>query len=371
MQAPVADIRDGGGGAVIRIDEAIRALAEITDPIEIREHEIKAETMAQYFARTITDEIDSLKAQNRAVEYKLAAMRQGGRRLEEIGVAGQGGNRKSSGATTLDELGIEKERSRRWYNVKRIPDDCFEVMTAVLPELLTSDFLAAAKLGDATAEDCAVFLDDLRAATGNDGRRGNLVRALMSKLVRKTKHKKIHQAASLITPNIEGPYPLIYADPPWVFEAYSEMGKGRTPEQHYPTLTDEEIIDFRLSGKSVPEIAHNDAALLMWCTSSNIHRALVVLAGWGFTYKSQRVWSDNRSGDDESRDGRHLQVAQKRDRGDGRRKDDDQVLEEDQLSHRLSRSHIIGGVGRRRKPGIMSLAPVLKGRDGWAIQRTS
>ena len=46
-------------GAVVRLDEAIRALAGITDPAEIREHEIKAETMAQYFARTLTKPSDA------------------------------------------------------------------------------------------------------------------------------------------------------------------------------------------------------------------------------------------------------------------------------------------------------------------------
>ena len=109
---------------VVRIDEAIRALAEITDPVEIREHEIKAETMTQYFARTVTDEIDSLKAQNKAVEYKLAAMRRGGQRLEELGVK-KGGNQGNQHVTpsvvpTLGDLGIEKERSRRWGNSMRL-----------------------------------------------------------------------------------------------------------------------------------------------------------------------------------------------------------------------------------------------------------
>jgi hypothetical protein len=63
--------------------------------------------------------------------------------------------------------------------------------------------------------------------------------------------------------------------------------------------------------------------------------------------KSQRVGADHRSGDDEPRDGRHLQVAQKRDHGDGRRKDDDQVLEENQLSHRQYRSHICASIYQR------------------------
>jgi hypothetical protein len=42
--------------------------------------------------------------------------------------------------------------------------------------------------------------------------------------------------------------PLIYADPPWKFDVYSENGLERTADQHYPTLTDDKIINFRVQG---------------------------------------------------------------------------------------------------------------------------
>src|SRR5262249_26746747 len=93
-----------------------------------------------------------------------------------------------------------------------------------------------------------------------------------------------------------GPFPLIYADPPWQFEIYSEMGADRTPDQHYPTLTDQEIIDFKIGGLTVSQIAHDHAALVLWCTSSNIHRALDVMDGWDFEFKSSAVWIKDRSG---------------------------------------------------------------------------
>lgn len=108
---------------------------------------------------------------------------------------------------------------------------------------------------------------------------------------RQSKHRDIAaKAVEQQQPDSFGPFPLIYADPPWKFEVYSEKGLDRTPDQHYPTLTDQEIIDLEIYGKRVSEIAGVDAALLMWCTSSNIERALAVMSGWGFTYKSQAVW---------------------------------------------------------------------------------
>jgi len=114
---------------------------------------------------------------------------------------------------------------------------------------------------------------------------------------RQQKHRQIADAASeQQSPESFGPFPLIYADPPWKFEIYSEMGADRTPDQHYPTLSDQEIIDLEIYGKSLREIACEDAALLMWCTSSNIERALRVMAAWGFTYKTQAVWVKDRTG---------------------------------------------------------------------------
>jgi N6-adenosine-specific RNA methylase IME4 len=108
---------------------------------------------------------------------------------------------------------------------------------------------------------------------------------------RKTKHKNIAATAedSKTLLNI-GPFPLIYADPPWKFEIYSEKGLERTPDQHYPTLTDQEIIDFQINGMPLADLIHEDAALLLWCTSSNIHRALAIMQAWGFEYKSHAVW---------------------------------------------------------------------------------
>jgi N6-adenosine-specific RNA methylase IME4 len=70
----------------------------------------------------------------------------------------------------------------------------------------------------------------------------------------------------------------------------------RTPDQHYPTLSDDEIKEFAIGERSIADLAHEDAALFLWCTSSNIVRALEVMLAWGFTYKSQAVWVKDRSG---------------------------------------------------------------------------
>jgi hypothetical protein len=62
------------------------------------------------------------------------------------------------------------------------------------------------------------------------------------KASRKRRHERIVALASVArVQDMLGPFPLIYADPPWRFHIYSEKGLERTPDQHYPTMSDEEI----------------------------------------------------------------------------------------------------------------------------------
>jgi N6-adenosine-specific RNA methylase IME4 len=129
--------------------------------------------------------------------------------------------------------------------------------------------------------------------------RTNKVGPAYSQVNRAQKHQKIHEKASTAAPSsliITGPFPVIYADPPWKWGHFgekdkeNEAGKERTPDQHYPTLTYEEIEQFRIGDKLIKDIAAKDAALFLWCTSANFELALQVMKAWGFTYKSHAVW---------------------------------------------------------------------------------
>jgi N6-adenosine-specific RNA methylase IME4 len=112
---------------------------------------------------------------------------------------------------------------------------------------------------------------------------------------RREKHRDIARRAKLSNEPL-GPFPLFYVDPPWKFEIYSDKGLERTPDQHYPTLSDEEIINFKIGKKTIPQIADRQAAMFMWCTSSNLHRALAVMQAWGFEFKTSAVWDKEKSG---------------------------------------------------------------------------
>ena len=56
-------------------------------------------------------------------------------------------------------------------------------------------------------------------------------------------------------------YKIIYADPPWQYKVYSEKGKGRSAENHYPTMSIEDICKL-----PIKDLADEDCVLFMWMT---------------------------------------------------------------------------------------------------------
>jgi N6-adenosine-specific RNA methylase IME4 len=78
----------------------------------------------------------------------------------------------------------------------------------------------------------------------------------------------------------DGPFELIYADPPW------QLGNpdGRhAPDQHYPTMPLDEIKQLR------PPVSEN-AVLFLWAVNCLLPQAIEVITAWGFTYKTNLVW---------------------------------------------------------------------------------
>jgi N6-adenosine-specific RNA methylase IME4 len=83
---------------------------------------------------------------------------------------------------------------------------------------------------------------------------------------------------------LERTYPVILADPPWRFE-HPPMGGNRVVENHYPTLTLEEICAL-----PVKELATEDAILFLWATSPKLAECMKVIEAWGFNYRTDMVW---------------------------------------------------------------------------------
>jgi N6-adenosine-specific RNA methylase IME4 len=164
----------------------------------------------------------------------------------------------------LKDLGLNKNRANECERIGAIPDN-----------KLPNAFAEAAKRGRLnTIKDMFSF-----------------ARPFWKISARKKKHKAIHAAAVAAATAAAkfGPFALIYADPPTSFATYTE-GSYRGPNQHYPTLSWEEIENFAIDGKRISEIAHDDAMLFLWLTSSNVPFALRVMDAWGFQFKASAAW---------------------------------------------------------------------------------
>jgi N6-adenosine-specific RNA methylase IME4 len=87
-------------------------------------------------------------------------------------------------------------------------------------------------------------------------------------------------------------YGVIVADPEWRFEPWSRAtGMDRAADNHYPTSVTEVI-----AARDVASIAAADSVLFLWATAPMLPQALMVMAAWGFDYKSQFIWVKDRIG---------------------------------------------------------------------------
>lgn len=82
-------------------------------------------------------------------------------------------------------------------------------------------------------------------------------------------------------------FDVILADPPWRY-SFSKSST-RKIENHYPTMTLEEIMNLK-----VP--AADNSVLFLWATAPKLLEALDVMKAWGFTYKTQAVWDKQKIG---------------------------------------------------------------------------
>lgn len=76
-------------------------------------------------------------------------------------------------------------------------------------------------------------------------------------------------------------FSCIYADPPWQYKVYSKKGQGRSAENHYHTMSKEDIFNL-----PVESIAEKDCILFLWVTFPCLHEGLETMKRWGFTYKT-------------------------------------------------------------------------------------
>lgn len=83
--------------------------------------------------------------------------------------------------------------------------------------------------------------------------------------------------------NTEKKYNIIYADPPWKYNARNNINTrfGGGAMKHYPTMTMEQIEKLPINN-----IADKNCALMMWCTFPHLNKQIKLFDKWGFQYKT-------------------------------------------------------------------------------------
>jgi hypothetical protein len=221
---------------------ALAALVKVDDVKKIRDKAVALEVYA-YQAK------DGQLAAD-AVEYKRRATRRLGELIEEMRAAGKlakgarekgtrrGTTRGSENPASLEAQGVDKNLAKRAREDAAMEEFEFEADIAKTRE----QSIVLAERGDR----------EIAKRVRLEKRTEILDR-------RRRRHRKIAETAAKRAPAIEnaGPFCLIYLDAPWVFECYSRVSATSTPDDHYPTLTDDQIVDYQIGGKTIEEIAHD------------------------------------------------------------------------------------------------------------------
>lgn len=85
-----------------------------------------------------------------------------------------------------------------------------------------------------------------------------------------------------------GGYRCIYGDPAWRYKMRSAKGEAKSPQSHYRTMTDAELM---AAAPAIERLAARDAVFFMWAVFPKLPFALELLKGCGFTYKTGGAWA--------------------------------------------------------------------------------
>ena len=112
------------------------------------------------------------------------------------------------------------------------------------------------------------------------------IRAEDNKQRQAANHAKIAAQIKAENPALpQKKYAVIYADPPWRYDAQPMGDPSRAIENHYPTMPLDDIKALPIS-----DIAYDKSVLFLWATAPQLKAAQDVMEAWGFTYKTCAVW---------------------------------------------------------------------------------
>lgn len=81
-------------------------------------------------------------------------------------------------------------------------------------------------------------------------------------------------------------YDLIMADPPWLYENWSEAGEHKNATSKYACMDLDSI-----KALPVSNLAAGDCVLWLWATNPLLPQAIEVMSSWGFRFKTAGTWT--------------------------------------------------------------------------------
>jgi N6-adenosine-specific RNA methylase IME4 len=84
-----------------------------------------------------------------------------------------------------------------------------------------------------------------------------------------------------------GQYGVIYCDPPWSYEMYSEKGYEKSPQAHYDCMP---LAQLKALRDQILFAAAPDCVLWMWGLWSMLPQLTDLMREWGFQHKSGGNW---------------------------------------------------------------------------------
>jgi N6-adenosine-specific RNA methylase IME4 len=252
--------------ALVRYAAAKRGLAEVLAFDEVKGILDKAAAV-QAYAHQAQDRDLELNA----AEIKFRAERRLGELLldlKEEGRLAKGGQpyqERSTGSKSepvektksLYDLGIDKKLSSRAQKIAAMPAAEFESHLAEFRERVADQHERIAKNLIRWGEKAHRRAENAAPVAGGG------------------KVENLHQ---LVAAGVR--FKTILADPPWLYETWSDKGKDRSAIQHYDTQTVDEI-----KAMPVAALADDDTVLHLWIISTQLSAALEVITAWGFVYK--------------------------------------------------------------------------------------
>jgi N6-adenosine-specific RNA methylase IME4 len=249
---------------LVRYEAARAALAEARTVDEVKDIHDKAEAMRAYgrMAKDTQLEMDAAELRLRA-ERRLGVLlstmpkHRGGRPAEKT----RSESEQVSELIKLEDIGIDRKLSSRSQKVGGIAERAFEAVVA-----------------------------NVRQRIAEQSGRVSLDITSVDKKTRRHNRERVLGECLNALPDKK--YGVIVADPEWRFEPWSrETGMDRAADNHYPTSCTEVI-----AARDVPSIAANDCALFLWATIPMLPHALLVMAAWGFDYRSHYCWGKDKQG---------------------------------------------------------------------------